>query len=135
MTTKRNTKVYNTFSDNDSAINNYFNNKKRVVEIAKPSSDQSLSAELELIMKRMRSNILTIATKTGIKEADSWTKFNNWMLNSSIYKKALNAYEYHELEELHKQFRALEQNFNNSAEKVGTKAWHHATKIPKASNN
>lgn len=125
----------NTFSESDSAVNNYFNKKNRVVEKPKKESDQSLSAEMELIMKRKRSAILTLATKTGIKELDSWTKFNNWMLTSSIHKKALNAYDYHELDELTKQFRALEANYQNSAQKVGNKAWHHATGIPKPSSN
>lgn len=132
---KRQTRTFNTFSDSDSAINNYQNNKKREVEISKPANDQSLSAEMELIMKRKRSNILTLATKTGIKEADSWTKFNKWMLNSSVHHKALNAYDYDELDDLNKQFRQLEINYNNSAEKVGNKAWHHATGIPRSSEN
>ncbi len=132
MATKK--RIYNTFSDSDSAVNNYFNNSKRV-EILPAAADQSMSAEMELIMKRKRSIILTIATKTGIKEADSWTKFNNWMLHSSILKKELHAYDYVELDELTKQFRALEVNYKNSAEKTGTKAWHHATGIPKPSTN
>jgi hypothetical protein len=125
----------NTFSDSDSPVNNYFNNKKRVVETQKKESQQSLSAEMELIMKRKRSTILTLATSTGIKEPDNWTKFNNWMLNSSVYKKALNAYDYHELDDLLKQFHALKANYEHSAEKIGTKAWHHATGIPKPSTN
>jgi hypothetical protein len=134
-TKKRQTRTYNTFSDSDSAVNNYLNNAKRVVENTPKSNDQSLSAEMELIMKRKRSNILTIATKTGIKEADDWTKFNKWMLNSSVHHKALNAYNYDELDELHKQFRQLEINYENSAQKVGNKAWHHATGIPRSSQN
>jgi hypothetical protein len=133
MTTKK--RIYNTFTDSDSAVNNYQNNKKREVETSNRASDQSLSAEMELVMKRKRSNILTIATKTGIKEADSWTKFNKWMLNSSIHKKALNAYDYDELDDLNKQFRQLEINYTNSAKKVGNKAWHHATGIPRSSEN
>jgi hypothetical protein len=128
-------KTVNTFSDSDSAVNNYLNNKKRVIEPTKKESDQSLSAEMELIMKRKRSIILTIATHTGIKEADSWTKFNNWMKNSSIYKKELHAYDFIELDELIKQFRALEANYKESAKKVGNKAWHHATGIPRSSEN
>lgn len=133
MTTKK--RIYNTFTDSDSAVNNYQNNRKREVETSNRASDQSLSAEMELMMKRKRSNILTIATKTGIKEADSWTKFNNWMLSSSIHKKALNAYNYDELDDLNKQFRQLEINYTNSAKKVGNKAWHHATGIPRSSEN
>lgn len=135
MGTPKKKRIYNTFSDSDSAVNNYQNNKKREVETPKKESSQSLSAEMELIMKKKRSVILTLATHTGIKEADSWTKFNNWMLSSSVHKKALNAYEYNELDDLTKQFQALKINYENSAEKTGTKAWHHATGIPKVSFN
>ncbi|URC14014.1 hypothetical protein [Flavobacterium sp. B183] len=74
------------FSDSDSAVNAYFNRQNGIEPIK--NDDQSQSAEMELIMKRKRSVILTLATSTGIKEADSWTKFNNWMLNSSILKKS-----------------------------------------------
>lgn len=126
--------TFNTFTDSDSAVNNYFNQQKRV-ESPKPRSSQSVSAEMELVMKRKRSIILTIATKTGIKEVDSWTKFNNWMKNSSILKKELHAYEYDELDDLNKQFRQLEINYNESSKKVGNKAWHHATGIPRNSDN
>ncbi|CAM2902787.1 hypothetical protein [Flavobacterium frigoris] len=132
---KRQPRTFNTFSDSDSAVNNYQNNKKREVEASKPVSSQSISAEMELTMKRKRSNILTIATRTGIKEADSWTKFNSWMLASSVHHKALNAYDYNELDELDKQFRQLEINYEHSAQKVGNKAWHHATGIPQSSQN
>ena len=131
----RKKRTFNTFSDSDSAVNNYLNNQKREVETPKIESEQSLSAEMELIMKRKRSVILTLATHTGIKEPDSWIKFNNWMLNSSIHHKALNAYQYDELDDLTKQFQALKANYENSAEKTGTKAWHHATGIPKPSTN
>lgn len=124
----------NTFSDSDSAVNNYFNNKKREVTAA-PKNNQSLSAEMELIMKRKRSTVLTIATKTGIKEADSWTKFNNWMKASSVYKKELHAYNYDELDDLIKQFQALKAHYEKSSKKVGNKAWHHATGIPQSSEN
>ena len=133
MTTKK--RIYNTFTDSDSAVNNYQNNKKREVEITNRESDQSLSAKMELIMKRTRSNILTIATKTGIKEANNWTKFNKWMLNSSVHKKPLKEYNYEELDDLNKQFRQLQVNYENSAQKVGNKAWHHATGIPRSSEN
>lgn len=132
MGTKK--QIYNTFSDSDSAVNNYQNNKKREVE-TKKESEQSLSAEIELIMKRKRSVILTLATEMGIKEANSWAKFNDWMKSSSILKKELYAYDYIELDGLIKQFRALKVNYENSAENVGTKAWHHATGIPRSSEN
>jgi hypothetical protein len=127
--------TFNTFSDSDSAVDNYLNNKNRAVESTIWTPKLPQSAEIELIMKRKRSNILTLATATGIKAPDSWTKFNNWMLNSSIYKKALNDYGYDELDDLLKQFQALKMNYEKSAEKTGTKAWHHATGIPKTSSN
>ena len=38
MTTKKRT--YNTFTDSDSAVNNYQNNKKREVEITNRENDQ-----------------------------------------------------------------------------------------------
>lgn len=133
MGTKK--QILNTLSDNDSAVDNYCKGVKRVVEITTRSSDQALSAEIELIMKRKRSVILTIATRTGIKEVDTWTKFNRWMKEVSIYKKELYAYDYAELDELINQFRGIEKNFNQSAQKVGNKAWHHATGIPKPSTN
>lgn len=132
---KRNKRTLNTFSDSDSAINNYDNKRKREVESLSKATDQSLSAEMELIMKRKRSNILTLATHTGIKEPDGWEKFNNWMKASSIHKKALNAYDYHELDDLLRQFQALKANYEHSAQKVGNKAWHHSTGIPKPSTN
>lgn len=135
MGTKRKYLKFNTFSDSDSAVNNYQNNKNRVVETPKKESSQSLSAEMELIMKRKRSVILTIATDTGIKESNCWTKFNNWMKHSSILKKELHAYDYWQLDDLIKQFRALKANYDNSAKKVGNQAWHHATGIPKTSSN
>jgi len=48
------------------------------------------AADLELEMRKRRSIILAIATRTGIKETNGWSKFNNWMLNSignELYKK------------------------------------------------
>ncbi|MFY8187524.1 MAG: hypothetical protein ACOVLC_06135 [Flavobacterium sp.] len=136
MKTDKNTKKVHTFSENDSAVNNYFKNKSR--EAQQPSfqkSAQSISAEQELVMKRKRSIVLTIATKTGIKEVNDFKKFNAWMKKSSILKKDLHAYSYEELDDLIKQLRALESNYENSASKTGSKAWHHATGIPKPSQN
>lgn len=131
MGTKKQT--YHTFSDSDSAVNNFLNGKKREVEASKKAG--SVSADMELIMKRKRSVILTIATNTGIKEPNSWSKFNLWMKNNSIFKKELHAYDFDELDQLTRQFRGIEKNYNESAKKVGNVAWHHATGIPKISDN
>lgn len=130
----RKKQTFHTFNDSDSAVNNYLNGKKRV-ENNLPRTSKEISAEHELIMKRKRSIILTIATKTGIKEPDSWSKFNLWMKKSSIFKKELHAYDYEELDQLIRQFRGLEANYEESSKKVGNKAWHHATGIPRVSEN
>ncbi len=91
--------------------------------------------ELLLAKKKLRSQVLTIATRTGIHDTNDWEKFNRFMLHNTIYKKSLNLYTLEELEELVKQFRALEFNYNNSANKVGTKAWAHKRNLPNLSNN
>ena len=89
----------------------------------------------EMTLRDKRSIVLTIATRTGIKEADSWTKFNTWMLNSSCLKKELHQYKIDELDQLIKQFRGLEANYNKSASKTGTKAWMHKNKFQPLSQN
>jgi hypothetical protein len=96
---------------------------------------QEKTADREILMRQKRSVVLTLATRTGIKEPDSWTNFNRWMLNSSKYKKALTEYDFEELDELTAQFRGLESNYKKSADKAGTKAWHHKTGIPRPSEN
>ena len=92
-------------------------------------------AENELLMRNKRSIVLKLATSTGIKEPDSWTKFNGWMLKFSVLKKELHAYNLDELDQLTRQFRALESNYKASAKKPGTKAWFRATGIPEISCN
>jgi hypothetical protein len=92
-------------------------------------------AVLELELRKKRSIVLKLATDTGIKTPENWTKFNQWMLKCSVLKKELHAYDYVELDQLIRQFRALKANYSRSAIKVGTKAWHHATGIPTISTN
>ncbi|MDT8346514.1 MAG: hypothetical protein RQ756_01830 [Flavobacteriaceae bacterium] len=91
--------------------------------------------ESDLLVRRKRSVILAIATRVGIKEVNHWAKFNRWMLKSSILHKELHAYNLEELELLMKQFRAIEANYEKSAKKAGTKAWHHFTGIPEIASN
>lgn len=100
-----------------------------------PLQKQLVKLRLQDIMKRKRSVILTIATETGIKAPDDWTAFNNWMLHSSKFKKPLKNHNLEELEALHKQMRALQSNYEHSAEKVGNKAWFHKHKLPQPSKN
>jgi len=98
-------------------------------------SEQLFDAKNNEILKRFRSNVLTIATRVGVKEANCWNKFNNWMLNSSKYKKKLNDHTLEELKALELQLRATEVNYNRSALKVGTKAWHHKHNLNPPSEN
>ncbi len=132
MATKQ---TFNTFSESDSPVDNYFNNKSRAVESSKKPQADYISPEMELIMKQKRSIVLKIATDCDIKESTDFKKFNAWMLKNSILKKQLNAYNYTELDDLIIQFRGIKRNYENSSEKVGTKAWHHTTGIPKPNNN
>ena len=89
----------------------------------------------EKLLKEHRSIVLSIATRIGLKEPDSWDKFNNWMLKSSILKKKLNDYNLQEIKDLERQLRATESNYQASAEKAGNKAWYHKNKFPIPSKN
>ncbi len=93
------------------------------------------NTEIVLAKKKLRSQVLTIATRTGIHDTNDWEKFNRFMLHNSVCKKSLNLYNLEELEELVLQFRALERNYNKSADKTGTKAWAHKWGLPSTSNN
>ena len=98
-------------------------------------AEQVFMLNYEKLLKEHRSIILSIATRIGLKEPDSWDKFNNWMLKSSIKKKKLNDYNLQELKELERQLRATESNYQASAEKAGNKAWYHKNKFPIPSKN
>lgn len=88
-----------------------------------------------MAIRDKRSIVLAIATRTGIKDPESWDRFNQWMLKSSVLKKELYKYSEDELHLLIKQFRGLEQNFTKSAHKVGTKAWAKKNRFPQWSKN
>ena len=98
-------------------------------------AEQAFLLNYEKLLKEHRSVILSIATRIGIKEPDSWDKFNNWMLKSSILKKKLNDYNLQEIKDLERQLRATESNYQASAEKAGNKAWYHKNKFPIPSKN
>ena len=98
-------------------------------------AEQVFLLNYEKLLKEHRSIVLSIATRIGLKEPDSWDKFNNWMLKSSILKKKLNDYNLQELKELERQLRATESNYQASAEKAGNKAWYHKNKFPIPSKN
>lgn len=108
---------------------------KELAAMCEELQSRFMASDLEIQMRKKRSIVLTIATRTGIKSATSWIEFNNWMLHRSIYKKELHAYDYDELDDLIVQFRGLESNYQKSAEKAGTKAWTHANGFTPISQN
>ena len=98
-------------------------------------AEQVFLLNYEKLLKEHRSIVLSIATRIGLKEPDSWDKFNNWMLKSSILKKKLNDYNLQEIKDLERQLRATESNYQASAEKAGNKVWYHKNKFPIPSKN
>lgn len=91
--------------------------------------------ELKIELKEKRAIVLAIAQRVGIHEGTNFDKFNAFMEARSILKKRLNKYTIDELEQLIKQFRGLEANFNKSAENAGTKAWNKTNGFSQLSNN
>ena len=98
-------------------------------------AEQVFMLQYEKLLKEHRSIVLSIATRIGLKEPDSWDEFNNWMLKSSILKKKLNDYNLQEIKDLERQLRATESNYQASSEKAGNKAWYHKNKFPIPSKN
>jgi hypothetical protein len=91
--------------------------------------------QLEDAKRQRRSSILTIATRTGIKQPNDWDTFNHFMLHSSVVKKSLRLCSLEELEKVILQFRALEQNNARSAQKAGTKAFFNQFGMPGLNKN
>lgn len=77
----------------------------------------------ELIVKAWRSKILATAEKAGIKKADSFQEFNNWMLSRSTFKRALYSLNVEELKTIHRQLNGVITNNRKSATKPLTKTW------------
>ena len=90
---------------------------------------------IEIESKRKRSQVLAIATLTGLKDPNDFRKFNAFMKDRSILKKPLNQYKLSELDALVQQFRGIEANYKKSAAKPGTVAWHHRHGFQVASKN
>jgi hypothetical protein len=98
-------------------------------------AEQVFNGKHNDLKKKHKSNILTVATRIGLKDADDWEKFNNWMLKIGRYKKALKDHNLQELQGLERQLRAAESNYKASAEKAGNKAWYHKNKFSIPSKN
>jgi hypothetical protein len=89
----------------------------------------------KIALKEKRAIVLAIAQRTGIHEGTNFDKFNAFMEARSILKKRLNKYTLDELDELIKQFRGLEANFQKSAGNAGTKAWNKSNGFSQISDN
>jgi hypothetical protein len=96
---------------------------------------RNAKAAVELQKKQKRSTVLAIAQRCGIHEGTSFVQFNSFMLNKSIHKKEMFKFTINELDELIKQFRAIERNYSRSAQNAGTKAYNHAHGFANVSNN
>ena len=74
-------------------------------------------------VRRLRSTILDIATRTGIHDPSDWEKFNRFMLIRSVLKKPFPEYSYKELKQLLRQFRGIEAH-NKRAERNPANMMH-----------
>lgn len=91
---------------------------------------ENKNAELELLLRKKRATVLTIAQRCDIHDPEDWSKFNRFMLNRSILKKPLKDFNLEEINKLIQQFRKLEENYNRSADNYNTKAfWHRGAKL------
>lgn len=101
----------------------------QLLKIHCPSTEE-LENECEqlksvIFRKKLISNILLLAEKTGLKKLNDFYDFNHWMNHSSKLKKHLNAHSINELKEVYKQLKAVEKSNAKSAKKPFTKAWWH----------
>lgn len=90
---------------------------------------------IEQECKKLRSQVLKLATETGIKEPNDFVKFNRFMKEYSILKKELTKYSLEELHLLVKQFHGIKRNFDKSADMPGTKAWNIANGFTPINSN
>lgn len=70
----------------------------------------------EEYLRGLRSDVLTLATKLGIKKVDSWEEFNSWMLNRSTAKKPLPKCSVEELKMLLRQLYSWKSKQNKKKE-------------------
>ncbi len=89
-------------------------------------NSRNTSMYVESEKRKKRSTVLAIAQRCGIHEGTSFDRFNRFMLERSILQKDLYKYNLEELDELIKQFRGIERNYDRSAKTPGTKAYNHA---------
>lgn len=94
---------------------------RRILDAYVPK--KNISKEDEATLRNWRTNILTVASRTGIKSPYGWEEFNRWMKQSSVHKKELYKLNIEELKDTHKQLLMVEKNNAKSSKKYGTKAY------------
>jgi len=82
-----------------------------------PLFSHNINRQLSDEIRRKRSVVLSIATRTGIHDPNDWEKFNGFMLNRSVYHKPLNEYTSRELDDLIRQFRSIEYKYKKKKER------------------
>jgi len=105
--------------------------------IARNNPRALAEALLREALRQKRATVLAIAGRVGFfpENSSNFDYFNAWMLKNSVLKKELWNYRVDELDDLMRQFRGIEANFEKSAKEPGTKAWHIKNKIPFNSAN
>lgn len=88
--------------------------------------------EEERLIKMKRSIILKDAQTAHIHNPEDWSKFNQWMLKSSVLHKPLKDYTLEELDLLKVQMKKIVQKFKKNSKRTGTKAWYqfHGFPVP-----
>lgn len=81
------------------------------------------NTEKILELKRLRSIILADAQYLGIYKPGDWTSFNRFMLHKSVKRKDLNLYKIEEFPALIKQFKSMRRKYDESKQKIGSRAW------------
>lgn len=106
-----------------------------LIQKLQASDNERAQLDHQILLREKRAVVLAIAQRVGIHEGTSFSKFNAFMIARSIYKKELNSYTIHELDELIRQFRGLEANYQRSAQIPGTKAWNASNGFNQISEN
>ena len=105
---------------------------KLIFKLSSEFGKKTMNPNLEIERRNKRATVLAIAGRVGFfpDGSSNFDTFNRFMQSSSILKKDLYKYKLDELDELIRQFRGIEANFEHSATHAGTKAWHQKNKFP-----
>ncbi|MFS1522118.1 hypothetical protein ACIPCA_12600 [Flavobacterium covae] len=117
METKRTTDITELSREEVEALYTRFFPKKSAIDFL-------FEMEQERELKRLRSVIIKEAQFIGIYTPESWVTFNRFMLNKSIFKKALNEYKIDEFPQLIKQFKSISTKVSKAKMIPHTSGWY-----------